>query len=275
MGKGAAKFGNISGLLPARRAILKNPTTKQISKVKEANTPLPKGFKGLGYAENVAHPSGSSREPPKPKFIDVEQMIKQTVPLPKTVKTPKTPQQEMKMRQAELRRVYLAQALRGEERRLLKQEELLAMKQKLMKEKQQEKLDELAKSRSSDLTVPTLENLINQPIMRTRTPEEEEILALKRKHNTELFQFKIKQKRMADLVALYNVADEFIVSEKKLVQHIEKVFDNFNIESIRSKATSGVFNPLDKQQAEIIDAVTGTTTGRLDGQYPPTNVNQT
>ena len=105
MGKGAAKYGYKSGILPSTRRILKNPTVNQtgiLERVKEAK---PKGINGVGYAKGIKHPKGSHRNPPPLKFIDVEEVIYNTVK-PKSENTTAASEQQLLKteNQAELRR---------------------------------------------------------------------------------------------------------------------------------------------------------------------------
>ncbi|CCD23779.1 mitochondrial 37S ribosomal protein mS26 PET123 NDAI_0C01180 [Naumovozyma dairenensis CBS 421] len=236
MGKGAAKFGFKSGVLPVTRSILKNPTTKQTILISKVKAVKPKGVEGVGYAKGVKHPKGSHRVPPLKKFIDVDTLISDTVRLPKlkdsqNVAESLSSEQLAKMKRAEIRRNYLAEAFRNEEKRLVRRDELVQQRAKIIElEKQNlsEKVD--SESKASDLTIPTLDAVVNlkAPLIRWRTPLEKQILKLKRKYNRDLIEFESKNRKLLKLLNLYHVADEFIVTEEKLLQKIDQVFsDNY------------------------------------------------
>ena len=226
MYKRQAKYGYKSGVLPLTRSILKNPTTKQQSIIAKVKAPKPKGIEGVGYAPGVLHPNGSHRHPPLVKFIDVEQLIEKTVAAPKTVPKMNSPEQEARAKRSQLRREFLTKAFKNEEQRLLRREELLKEKEKILELEKTERENKLLKEKSSDLTIPTLENILEQPLIRWRTPEERKILQLKRKFNRDLLEFQTKERKMEKLLNLYHIADEFIVTEKKLLQKIDEIFDD-------------------------------------------------
>lgn len=269
MGKGAAKYGFKSGILPTTRSILKKPTTKQTLKIKEATMPKPKGIHGVGYAENIVHPKGLDRNPPKIQFINVEDMINKTVPKPKFQRPSKSIQQEIKRHKSELRRQYLSESLRNEEARLVKLDILLKKKSQLAEIEQRKHLADAKNQPPSDLTVPTLDSLMKQPFMRPRTPEEQTLLKMKRNHNREMVQFKIKERRLADLISLYHAATDFIVTEEKLLTTLDQVFATDNIDSFkRNLALTGVNRTVHdlKEENTILDSLTGTISqGRFDG----------
>ncbi|QEU58839.1 Pet123 [Kluyveromyces lactis] len=258
MGKGAAKYGYKSGILPSTRRILKNPTVNQTGILERVKEVKPKGINGVGYAKGIKHPKGSHRNPPPLKFIDVEEVIYNTVK-PKSENTAAASEQQLlKQNQAELRRKYLSESLRNEEQRLLKQEELLKKKERVLQEQREAELKELNKERSSNLTIPTLEGIMNQPLMRQRTAEEQEILDLKRKHNKELIEFKAKERKLANLVQLCHAADHFIVTEEQLVASVEKAFASDNQDVLRNKLSLSTSQQTARNEGEISDALFGT-----------------
>ncbi|AEY94770.1 FAAR117Cp [Eremothecium gossypii FDAG1] len=266
MGKGIAKFGFKSGILPKPRPILKHPTVNMTAKVQEALAPKPKGPSGVGYADNIAHPAGSRREPEPVKFIDVEQMIKATVPEPQQARQPASEQQAAKNRIAAMRREYLSDAFRAEERRLLRQEELLRQRQQLLEEESQRQLAEATRERASDLTIPTLEELVNEPLMRQRTPEEQKLVDMKRKHNREVLALRIQERRMAQLVSLYHAAEEYIVTEPQLLRHIDEVFSSENAHTLKNRPLVSASGRENENERAVLDTLFGTVAaGRFDG----------
>lgn len=229
MGKGVAKYGFKSGILPTARSILKHPTIKQTSLLDKANAPKPKGVNGLGYAEGIKHPIDSKRVQDPIKFIDVEEVIAKTVPEPISREMKDlTPQQMRRFKRAELRRDYLSQAFRHEEERLLKREEKLKEREELIAKERVKKLEAINRKKQSDLTIPSLDHLVRQPLMRQRTKEENELLAMKRKYNREMIEFKAKERKLERLIDLYYITDELIVNEEQLMKKLDKIFVTHN-----------------------------------------------
>ncbi|CEP62877.1 mitochondrial 37S ribosomal protein mS26 PET123 LALA0_S06e05908g [Lachancea lanzarotensis] len=261
MGKGAAKYGLKSGMLPSARSILKRPTINQLDVVEKLQSPDPKGPEGVGYAENVAHPKGSHRFSPTMEFIDVEKLISDTIPNPQHSRVPKTFQQETRQSKAQMRREYLSDAFRKEEQRVLKQGELLREKEAKLAEQRQVELSALNESRSSDLTIPTLDKLLQGPLMRQRTPEEKEMLQMKRKQNRDVLQLRAKERKLENLLKLYHVSEEFIVSETQLLKKIDEVFANESSEALRTKLSVGNSKPRARNEREIGDALFGSLGG--------------
>ncbi|CDH11977.1 related to 37S ribosomal protein PET123,mitochondrial [Zygosaccharomyces bailii ISA1307] len=264
MGKGAAKYGFKSGVLPTTRSILKNPTIRQETLLEKARASKPKGVTGVGYAEGTMHPKGSHRDPEPMKFIDVEQLIQSTVSTPQSVRPINSKQQEERLRKAELRRHYLSEAFRNEEERLLREEQMLKKKEQMMEEQRSREVALLDQTKSSDLTVPTLERILDEPLMRSRTSDEKELLDMKRKHNRKLMEFKTKEKKLEKLVNLYHVSEEFIVTEKQLQQKVEEAFNNEGSDVLRTKLGMGISRIRSRNEGNIGDALFGTVGG---GEY--------
>ncbi|SCU88769.1 LANO_0D03026g1_1 [Lachancea nothofagi CBS 11611] len=261
MGKGVAKYGFQSGILPTARSILKNPTVKQTDVLEKLKAPKPKGAEGVGYAGNIAHPRGSHRLPPKVEFVDVEELVTNTVPEPQHTRAPKTTQQAIKLHKAQVRRSYLSESFRKEEERVLRQAQLLKEKEAQLHQERQQELAALNETRSSDLTIPTMENLLRGPLMRQRTPEEKEILQMKRKQNRDIIQLKSKERKLENLLKLHHVTDEFIVSESQLTKKIDEVFANESSEALRTKLSVGTARPRSRNEKEIGDALFGSLGG--------------
>lgn len=261
MGKGAAKYGFKSGVLPVTRSILKNPTTKQESVIAQVKAPKPKGAQGIGYAKGVLHPRNSHRNPSPVKFVNVEELIQKTAPAPTSVKVPKTPQQEIRLRKAELRRQYLSESFRKEESRLIHLEKLMKEKEAALDEERRAEIAVLNESKSSDLTIPSLERILEEPLMRKRTPEENQLLKMKRNYNRELMEFKAKERKLEDLLNLYHVSNEFIVDEKHLLKKIDEVFANEGSDILRTRLSMGSSRIRSRNESSIGDALFGTVGG--------------
>lgn len=223
MGKAVAKYGYKSGILPVTRNILKKPTTMQLDLIAKSKAPKPKGSQGEGYADGVQHPVGSRRSPPKVEFIDVKHLIEKTVP--KTTKEIQihTAKQRDRLERAQLRQRYLTEAFQNEESRILKRDELIKKKKEIEKLEHERELKLINQKKSSDLTIPSLEHIINQPIMRQRTPEEKKLLDMKRKYNRDLVEYKAKETKLRKLLELYYVSDEFIVTEEQLMKKLDNL----------------------------------------------------
>ncbi|CAL9732094.1 small ribosomal subunit protein mS26 [Monosporozyma unispora] len=223
MGKGIAKYGYKSGILPVTRNILKKPTTKQVDLIAKSKAPKPKGVPGEGYAEGVQHPVGSRRAPPKVEFIDVARLIQKTVPKSTKEIQINTAKKRDRLERAQLRQRYLTEALQNEESRILKRDELIKKKKEIEKLEHERELKLINQKKSSDLTIPSLEHIINQPLMRQRTIEEKKLLDMKRKYNRDLVEYKAKETKLRKLLELYYVSDEFIVTEEQLMKKLDNL----------------------------------------------------
>lgn len=214
-----------SGTLPVTRQILKKPTTGQQYLLDELKKSKPKGVKGVGYAEGVKHPRGSHRSPPRVEFVDVENLIESTVKRPSTkVSQSMSSQMREKLKRAELRREYLAESFRKEEEKLIKMHDLIQKREALVAEQREREIQELNKAQSSDLTIPSLSGMVNGKLMRERTPEEMELLKMKRKYNRDTQELRNKENKLRKLLDLYHASSEFIVTEEQLLNTIENVF---------------------------------------------------
>ncbi|EHN00178.1 Pet123p [Saccharomyces cerevisiae x Saccharomyces kudriavzevii VIN7] len=226
MGKGVAKYGFKSGVFPATRSILKNPTTKQTDIINKVKSPKPKGALGIGYAKGVQHPKGSHRLSPKVAFINVNNLIAQTVAQPQSVKSSNGKAQKIRLQKAELRRSFLIEAFRKEEAMLLQKHEYLQKRTEELKRIRELELEKLNKEKSSDLTIMTLDKMMSQPLLRNRSPEETKLLGLKRDYNRSMLNFQTHKNKLNKLLNLYHVANEFIVTESQLLKKIDKVFND-------------------------------------------------
>lgn len=215
MGKGAAKFGYKSGTLPVVRSILKKPI-KPI--VRPANP-------NVGYAEGVQHPRGTSREQPLPEIKTVEQLIQDTVKEPKEIPNLQTLTkiQKDKVTKAALRREYYIESLKAEESKLELNEQREHKRKEAEEIRRSEQVHEV--SEATKLTLPTISNLLNGPLMRQRTQEEEDILQAKRKVNRLNNQLTGDSNRAVNLLELYYQAEDFIVTEEDLAKALDKTFD--------------------------------------------------
>ena len=72
----------------------------------------------------------------------------------------------------------------------------------------------------------TIDKMMPKPILRNRSPEESELLKLKRNYNRSLLNFQAHKKKLNELLNLYHVANEFIVTESQLLKKIDKVFND-------------------------------------------------
>ena len=240
MTKGARVFGGKSGVLPEVRQIFKQPI-KPV--VRHANP-------NVGYAEGVEHPKGTSREQPLPEVRTVGDLIKDTMKNPKSVPQLSTlnEQQKEKVTKAALRRKYYADSLHREEKRLEYVE-----KRTIEREEEEKRIKEnitYEESESARLTLPTINKLLEGPLMRERTEEEKQILQAKRQANRLQNELRGKENRATDLLELYYAADNFITTEADLKAAIEDAFG--------SKRISTEFQAQRSYSPKLLDALFGT-----------------
>lgn len=246
MGKGAAKFGYKSGTLPAVRDIFKKPI-KPI--VRPANP-------NVGYAEGIKEPRGVQREQPLPKVKSAQQLIHDTVKDPKRIPTnlaKLTEIQREKLTKASLRRDYFKSTLKNEQTRL---EKLEAYQAQALKESKQEHDDLFKTTASTELALPTIDNYLNGPIMRQRTPEEEETLKAKKLANRLNHELVGKTNKATKLLSLYYASQSFILTEEELKQRVESVF---------AKANTANASNVAKYSTKVTDSLFDTVNGGKPG----------
>ncbi|KAG7845435.1 hypothetical protein KL941_003281 [Ogataea angusta] len=151
MGKGAARFGGKSGFLPKPRDIFKQPY-KHVVYQKEPDT---------GYADGILHPLGTTRDLIRPPVVTPEERLLRTARPPKQAPDESALQkmaaeQRANIKQAELRRKYLAESYQTEVGRL---ERLEAQERRRAEE--QAKVEQAAReykaSHAEVYTMPTTE----------------------------------------------------------------------------------------------------------------------
>lgn len=227
-------------MLPEVRQIFKQPI-KPV--VRHANP-------NVGYAEGVEHPKGTSREQPLPEVRTVGDLIKDTMKNPKSVPQLSTlnEQQKEKVTKAALRRKYYADSLHREEKRLEYVE-----KRTIEREEEEKRIKEnitYEESESARLTLPTINKLLEGPLMRERTEEEKQILQAKRQANRLQNELRGKENRATDLLELYYAADNFITTEADLKAAIEDAFG--------AKRISTEFQAQRTYSPKLLDALFGT-----------------
>lgn len=156
----------------------------------------------------------------------MDNLIAKTVAEPQSIKFSNGSAQKVRLQKAELRRKFLIEAFRKEEARLLHKHEYLQKRTKELEKAKELELEKLNKEKSSDLTIMTLDKMMSQPLLRNRSPEESELLKLKRNYNRSLLNFQAHKKKLNELLNLYHVANEFIVTESQLLKKIDKVFND-------------------------------------------------
>ncbi|ODV95786.1 hypothetical protein PACTADRAFT_32995 [Pachysolen tannophilus NRRL Y-2460] len=265
MGKGVAKFGGKSGILPLPRQIFKQP----IKPLKIEHNP------NIGYAPDVKHPRGSTREPIYPKVVPVEERIVKTIAAPKRNFTEeefgKLPiAQQWKLKNSALRRDYLKDSYWKEAKRLeLKEAREEEAKKKL--EEEIKKAQQYEESTASKLTLPSVEQYLKGPIMRQRTEAETKELQAKRKLNLLNHELRLKEKKAADLLELYNASTQFIITEEQLADAVSKAFDtNSSYSSAFSttqtfKSLSSTSNSRVSVGNDIDTAIANALLGRVNG----------
>ncbi|KAH3659977.1 hypothetical protein OGAPHI_007182 [Ogataea philodendri] len=228
MGKGAARFGGKSGFLPKPREIFKQPY-KHVVYQKEKDT---------GYADGIQHPRGTTRDLIRPPVVTPEERLLRTAHPPKTVynaeSMAKLPaEQQANIKNAELRRQYLAESYKAEVSRLERLEALERRKAE-EKAKREQEAREYKQSNAEVYTMPTVEQYLDGPFIRPRTEEETALLKQKRQANRDTMILKEKQDRAVKLVELYNATANFAVTEEKLKELVDSAFSERKLQSVRN-----------------------------------------
>ncbi|CCH58470.1 hypothetical protein TBLA_0A06780 [Henningerozyma blattae CBS 6284] len=263
MGKGIANHGFKSGLLPKTRPILKGPTLRQKQLVDKFTkiTAKKQETQNVGYADGIKEPRGSRRVQPSTEYIDVEKFILKTVPKPKDESS--LDSKNPKDVKARTRRTYLENAIRNAETTALYKENL--QHEKSLLEEAESIITKEDEPDQSLLTVPTIEGLLNLPLMRKRTDEEKKMLDMKRKYNRETMEFRSKEHRLEKLLQLYHASENFIVTEEQLNKHIDKVFQ---MDDFKRSSTISIYSHGDKAETNLESSLSDALFGTLgNGRY--------
>lgn len=234
MGNRALRFGGKSGILPKPRQIFKQPFKHEVYQ-KEPDT---------GYAEGVAHPPGISRDVIRPKVFTPEDRLAKTVAKPKKQYNEDELAQlaesrRYKIKNASLRRQYLKESYEHEVKRL---EKVDARKAEAAEKKEQieREAEQHEQSWAELYTIPTVEQYLKGPLVRPRTDEEKEALALKRKANRLSQQMLTKQKKAQRLLELYNASSEFAITESKLETMVNDAFSERKLQEAQTMRSTGI-----------------------------------
>lgn len=251
MGRNIIKHGFKSGALPVTREIFKRPL-----KPIKIDSSIPHG-----YAENIQHPKGTSRDVKLPKHLTVEERIStmqsNDYNQNKIVDAlKKNDTKSSRLANSQLRKSYIIETLKNEELRLSEEEASKRAAEAAKKAKQDELINMDLETKTTRLTLPSVEHMLEGNIMRERTEEEKEALKLRREHNRLNVELSSKENKAIQLLDLYNDAEHFIIDEVKLGEEIEKAFDNLDyysgtVSEVRSKLSS--FHQYEKEYVNIIN----------------------
>lgn len=272
MGKNVLKYGGKSGLLPKVKPIFKRPirppTEYELAQEETHET---------GYAEGVPLPiikgqTISRHQKPK-KVVTVAERIQQ-------IKFPGLTLKEMnelpsEERDAYRREFYKAQFLKEsyleEEKRLQKIDELKQkIHEKNMKLSEEAHEEEVLEHDKSVKGLPTMQALLDDGLIRRRTPEEAELLKQQRILNRKTNELQHKERQAEKLLELYHAASKFITTEKQLEEAIHKAFEvdvgvfEGNQTTIEAKLANKLLGYMAAEANEslIADAILGEINGK-------------
>lgn len=239
MSKAASRVAVKSGLLPRPRKIFKQPFQHEKC-VKQADT---------GYAEGILHPKSITRDYVSPKVFTPEQRLKKSAREPSKAYTEQEfaqlPQaQQDKIRNAQLRRKYLKESYSTEVARLAKVSKIEA-EARLEQDAHKALKSQHKQSDAEFFTVPTVESYLNGPLIKPRTEEEKEQLALKRESNRLQKKLDIDMDLAHKLLALYNSSSKFAITEEKLEQLVNDAFSTSAVDSQRELYSKSQWTEID------------------------------
>lgn len=224
--KRALKYGGKSGILPEVRPIFRgNPIAPKSEEEKLAEAKLEQG-----YVEGVPLPKRKGftfhRVPLEKKVVTVEERIKRNIEDKKPDVDVSTLNEDelWAYQRDEIRRLHLKDAYLAEARRL---ERIDAWKaKKAEKEKIAKSHDvDYEDSKSTQLTLPTIDSYLQGPLMRPRTAEEEAIVSEQRILNRKSMELIDMERKANDLLQLYHSASNFITTEDELAIAIRDAFE--------------------------------------------------
>ncbi|KAI3407110.1 PET123 [Candida oxycetoniae] len=270
MGKGVLKYGGKSGILPKKINIF----TRPIRPMNEWEKQRKEEAKESGYAPGVPTPIINKvqlpRQHPPRKVITVQERIA-------AIKYPPMSLQEMNSlpeaeRDAQKRAYYRAEFLKEayleEEKRL---EKIDQMKKKIheqdLERQQKEESDHKASVISS---LPTIQKILEDGLVRQRTQDEKALLKEERKLNMRSKELHEKEEKFQKLLELYQASGKFITSEEQLEEAIYRAFevDVDKFETSQTIVDSKLFSDNasylvgEANEQKIADAVLGEINGK-------------
>ncbi|KAG7662453.1 PET123 [[Candida] subhashii] len=273
MGKNVLKYGGKSGVLPKPRPIFKTPIRQpnrfeqqQLAKIEE------------GYAEGVPVPKINGkpipRMPKRPQVITVEQRIKWNIDdlEPKKVNYKGlTEDQKWKMNRDQIRRDFLREAYLKEAERLKKIDELTETKRKNDLEAAERAKQEI-KSEHIELSIPTIEKLLEGKMVKiSRTREERQLRQAKKDLNRRSHELISMENQAEQILDLYHASGKFITTIEELEKAIHQAFevDVAAFDSSVSTVQSRLFRPsasstlvYETSESMIVDKVLGGINGK-------------
>lgn len=271
MGKGALKYGGKSGILPVVRPVFKkNPIRPKTPYEIEEQAKLEQGF-----AEGIPLPKKKGftfeRYPSDKPIITIEERISKVIEPVNTFERDfdkLTQDQIWQTKRNEIRKNFLKEAYISEAERLAKLEKLKMKNIEAQRAKEQ--VHHYEESEATRLTLPSIQNYLDGPIMRPRTEEEKEIMKEQRIYNRKSLELKQQEEKANDLLDLYHAAANFITTEEELEQAIIDAFEvNFNKFDTAQSSIESKLNPLASQFANIDineQLITDTALGELNGK---------
>ncbi|KAI5962933.1 PET123 [Candida pseudojiufengensis] len=237
MGKGILKYGGKSGILPKTKQIFHRPIRpmNEVELQKEKN-------KESGYAEGVPTPiiNGKPlpRKQPPRKYITVEDRIKHIKYPPMSLKEMNDlPEEERDAyKRAYYRAEFLKEAYLEEEKRLAKIDQL---KTKIHEKEleNQRKFEEQRKIESIISSLPTMQKLLKEGLIKKRTPDENKLLKEQRKLNRHSKELAEKEEKASKILELYHSSSKFITNEEQLEEAIYRAFE-INVSKFENNQTS-------------------------------------
>lgn len=271
MSKRSLKLGRKSGVLPRVRPVFKRyPIRHKTPEEKAEESKIEQGF-----AEGIPLPQKKGftfhRQPIEKPVLTVEERIKRNIDerKPQNIDESKLSQDEIwQLKRDDIRREHLREAYLKEAERLHKIEDL-----KRKQQEREKKTNSVVKQRteeSGSLTLPTIDSYLKGPIMRQRTPEEQQLVEEQRVLNRRTQELEIKERKMNELLQLYHAAANFITTEEELEQAIKEAFE-VNVSKFESKQMvienklSGYFNAFSNMNTNE-NIVSDEMFGEINGQ---------
>lgn len=228
--KGIAKYGFKSGVLPKPRQI--------VPRIKPAFEQAEDAKIRTGFSDPKMVPKGSSAVSSGRKELSASEKIALSAKPPKVQKEAKTAHQEWRQKSADIRRRYLTDALETEE--------VLETKRAAGRQKAHEAAAELrermlqtGESEAIKLTMPTIESsLLSGSMVRPRTEEEKNTLALKREANRKAVLANQMKLRSAQLLELYQSTRSYIITPEELDLAVDQQFSHSSNQSSTARFNS-------------------------------------
>lgn len=212
--------GRVSGWLPRPRQV--TPALRTQWELEEAEKRKQK------FNDPAMVPKGSVADPTEKRYPTPEEKLAGAARAPRSNKSDvRSERQQEKQLLAEMRRTYLAESLKKQEK---EDRRLVQRRERAFKEAQEARLraGEHRESEATLLTMPTIESFLEGKFIEPLSEEQKEELRLKREANRKNAELRRAELRASQMLEIYQQSDKYILTPEELDAHVDREFATLN-----------------------------------------------